>query len=46
LKALTRGKEAITKVEISDFVENLNVSEDVKEELRQLTPHTYIGYKI
>jgi adenylosuccinate lyase len=46
LKALTRGKEAITKVEIGDFIENLDVSEDVKEELRQLTPHTYIGYKI
>ncbi|MDZ7880324.1 MAG: adenylosuccinate lyase [Saprospiraceae bacterium] len=46
LKALTRGKEAITKVQIGDFIENLEVSEDVKEELRQLTPHTYIGYKI
>ena len=46
LKALTRGKEAITKVEIGDFIENLDVSEDIKEELRQLTPHTYIGYKI
>jgi adenylosuccinate lyase len=46
LKALTRGKEAITKVQIGDFIEGLEVSEDVKEELRQLTPHTYIGYKI
>ncbi len=46
LKALTRGKEAITKVEIGEFIENLDVSEDVKEELRQLTPHTYIGFKI
>jgi adenylosuccinate lyase len=46
LKALTRGKEAITKVQIGDFIEGLDVSEDVKEELRQLTPHTYIGYKI
>ncbi len=46
LKALTRGKEAITKVEIGEFIENLDVSEDVKEELRQLTPHTYIGLKI
>ncbi len=46
LKDLTRGKERITKVEIGEFVENLDVSEDVKEELRQLTPHNYIGYTI
>jgi adenylosuccinate lyase len=45
LKQLTRGKEAIGKKDILDFVENLDVSEEVKEELRQLSPHNYIGLK-
>jgi adenylosuccinate lyase len=45
LKNLTRGKEAIGKKDILDFVESLDVNEDVKEELRQLSPHNYIGLK-
>jgi adenylosuccinate lyase len=42
LKTATRGK-AITKKMIQDFIENLNVSEDVKKELRSITPQNYIG---
>ncbi|HRO98573.1 MAG TPA: adenylosuccinate lyase [Flavobacteriales bacterium] len=43
LKDLTRGKERITAQDISTFIEGLDVNEDVKVQLRQLTPHTYTG---
>ena len=43
LKALTRTNEGITASTISDFIETLNVSEAVKEELRAITPATYPG---
>lgn len=42
LKQFSRGKE-LGKKEIREFIETLTVSEDVKEELRQLTPHNYVG---
>jgi adenylosuccinate lyase len=45
LKELTRGKVSITKKNMLDFVETLDVSEDVKEELRGLSPHNYLGLK-
>lgn len=43
LKALTRTGAGISEETIKDFIETLNVSESVKEELRQITPHTYTG---
>ena len=43
LKALTRTNEGITEKSIRDFVETLEVSEDVKKELRAITPHNYTG---
>lgn len=43
LKALTRGKSEIGESEIRAFIEGLEVSEDVKEELRQLSPQNYVG---
>ena len=46
LKNLTRGKASIGKKDMLDFVEGLDISEDVKEELRALSPHTYIGIKL
>jgi adenylosuccinate lyase len=45
LKNLTRGKSSISKKDMLDFVETLDVSEDVKEELRVLSPHNYLGLK-
>ena len=46
LKELTRGKASIGKKDILDFVETLNIAEEVKEELRLLSPHSYIGIKL
>ncbi len=43
LKALTRTNKAITKEDIRAFIEGLDVSERVKEELRALSPETYTG---
>ena len=43
LKALTRTNTHITEQSIKEFIETLNVSESVKEELRVLSPSTYTG---
>ena len=43
LKALTRTNSAITQESIATFIEGLEVSESVKEELRQISPSTYVG---
>lgn len=43
LKALTRTNQAITKSSIKDFIENLDVNEEIKKELRLITPHNYTG---
>jgi len=43
LKALTRTNEAITEQSISQFIDGLEVSDEVKRELHQITPHNYTG---
>ena len=43
LKALTRTGKGIDEATIKNFIEELNVSESVKEELRAITPYTYTG---
>lgn len=43
LKALTRTNHNITEESIKNFIEELNVSEEIKKELRVITPHTYTG---
>ena len=43
LKALTRTNKKMTAETIHEFVEGLNVSEDVKKELMAITPHNYTG---
>ncbi len=43
LKALTRTNAGITEQSIKDFIETLQVSDRVKEELRAITPHNYTG---
>ncbi len=46
LKQLTRTNKAITKEDISQFIDLLDVSDTIKEELRRITPGTYTGIKI
>ena len=43
LKALTRTGEAVSRQRIADFIETLDVAEDVKKEMRQITPSNYTG---
>ena len=43
LKALTRGRAAVTREDLHAFIKDLDVREEIKEELRQLTPHNYVG---
>jgi adenylosuccinate lyase len=43
LKALTRGRTGITRELLHTFIDGLEVSPAVKAELRQLTPHNYVG---
>lgn len=43
LKGLTRTNETINKESISKFIDGLEVSEEVKSELKQITPQNYTG---
>ena len=46
LKQLTRTNEKVTAETIGTFVDSLDVAADVKERLKKLTPHNYIGYSL
>lgn len=43
LKDLTRGKASVGKAEIDEFINHLEVSDHVKEELKSVTPFNYLG---
>ena len=43
LKALTRTNEKMTAASIAAFIDTLDVSDSVKEELHAITPATYTG---
>ncbi|MBX2829049.1 MAG: adenylosuccinate lyase [Flavobacteriaceae bacterium] len=43
LKGLTRTNEAITQQSIAGFIETLEVSEEIKAELKAITPSNYTG---
>lgn len=42
LKELTRGKK-ITQKDFEEFIDKLDVSDNVKEEMKKLSPNNYIG---
>ncbi len=43
LKDLTRTNSVINKESIHAFIETLNISNDIKNELKQITPSNYLG---
>ncbi len=43
LKALTRTNETINARSIREFIDSLNVSETIKEELKRISPRNYTG---
>ena len=44
LKALTRTNSVVDAQSIAQFIDTLKVSDEVKAELKRITPHTYNGY--
>jgi adenylosuccinate lyase len=44
LKNLTRGNVHITKDVIYQFVDGLSINDDIKNEIKAITPHNYVGY--
>ncbi len=43
LKDLTRKNEKVTQQSISEFIDRLRVSDDLKKRLKSITPFTYVG---
>lgn len=43
LKELTRKNEKITEQSIHDFIDSLQVSDEIKAELKQISPYNYTG---
>lgn len=43
LKGLTRTNEKITQKSMADFIDGLEVSNDIKKELKAITPSNYTG---
>ncbi len=44
LKQLTRTNEKVTAQTMADFIDTLDVDNSVKDRLRAITPHNYLGY--
>lgn len=44
LKELTRGKTSISQEDLIIFIDNLDVKDTIKMELKSITPTSYIGY--
>jgi adenylosuccinate lyase len=44
LKQLTRTNEKVTAQTMMDFIDSLDVDDQVKERLRAVSPHNYLGY--
>lgn len=43
LKELTRGAKHITQESMHRFIDTLNIKEEIKKELKKITPHNYVG---
>ena len=46
LKGLTRKNEEVTKLTVHNFIDTLDVSDDLKIELKQITPQNYTGIQL
>lgn len=46
LKGLTRKNEAVTQATVHDFIDTLEVSENIKKELKNITPQNYTGIQL
>ena len=46
LKDLTRTNEGITEKSVKTFIDGLKISEDLKAELKSITPQNYTGIQL
>jgi adenylosuccinate lyase len=46
LKELTRGNHKIDKKAIHAFIDSLKVNNEIKKELKKITPHNYTGVQV
>ena len=46
LKELTRSNTKVDQQEIQNFIEELNIDEQVKSKLKSITPFNYTGLKL
>jgi adenylosuccinate lyase len=46
LKDLTRGNRQIDKKAIQQFIEGLKIDDNIKKELKKITPHNYTGIEM
>lgn len=45
LKALTRGNHRISEASIKQFIQSLEITDEVKRELLEITPFNYVGLR-
>ena len=43
LKELTRGVTHINQESMHRFIDTLHIKEEIKKELKKITPHNYVG---
>ena len=43
LKTLTRGKAVVSQKDIHDFIDSLAIAENIRHELKGITPQNYVG---
>ncbi|MEE9371769.1 MAG: adenylosuccinate lyase [Saprospiraceae bacterium] len=46
LKDFSRGKDSLTKANFMEFIDSLEVSDNIKSELKAITPFNYVGYAL
>jgi len=46
LKGLTRKNEKVTKYTVHEFIDSLMIKEDLKNELKQISPENYLGVQL
>lgn len=45
LKSLTRGKGVLTQADIHAFIDGLDINQDVKEQMKAISPFNYTGFR-
>ena len=46
LKGLTRKNEKTTQQSVHQFIDTLTISDDLKRELKEITPHNFTGIQL